>query len=53
MFAGIYNGQQKHPNDLLNVLERSWKSGMDKIVITVGTIKEAPEAIELAAKDGA
>lgn len=52
MFAGVYSGQQKHPNDLTNVLERAWKNGMDKIVITVGTINEAPHAIELAEKDG-
>lgn len=51
MFVGLYNGQQKHPNDLDNVLERAWKNGMDKMIITVGTMKEAPHAIELAAKD--
>lgn len=52
MFAGLYNGQQKHPNDLDTVLDRAWHSGMDKMIITVGTINEAPHAIELAAKDG-
>lgn len=51
MFVGLYNGQQKHPNDLDNVLDRAWKNGMDKMIITVGTMKEAPHAIELAAKD--
>lgn len=52
MFQGIYNGSQKHPNDLDIVLERSWNSGLAKIIITVGTITDTDEAVKIAQKDG-
>lgn len=52
MFQGIYNGSQKHPNDLDIVLERSWNTGLDKIIITVGTITDTKDAIEIAKRDG-
>lgn len=52
MFQGIYNGFQKHPKDLDIVLERSWCTGLDKIIITVGTINDVKDAAEIAQKDG-
>lgn len=52
MFQGIYNGSQKHPNDLENILERSWRSGLDRIIITVGTIGDVDDAVKIAQKDG-
>lgn len=52
MFQGIYNGSQKHPNDLDIVLNRSWSTGLEKIIITVGTITDTDDAAKLAAKDG-
>lgn len=52
MFQGIYNRSQKHPNDLDIVLDRSWSNGLDKIIITVGTIDDVKEAAEIADKDG-
>lgn len=52
MFQGIYNGSQKHPNDLDIVLRRSWATGLDKIIITVGTIIDADEAAKVAQTDG-
>lgn len=52
MFQGIYNGSQKHPNDLDIILERSWNSGLDKIIITVGTITDTDDAVNIAKKDG-
>lgn len=52
MFQGIYNGSQKHPSDLDVVLERSWITGLDKIIITVGTIADANDANAIAQKDG-
>ncbi|XP_067632956.1 deoxyribonuclease TATDN1 isoform X2 [Eurosta solidaginis] len=51
MFRGIYGGTQKHTNDLDLVLERSWKQGLQKMIITVGTLYEADEALELAKRD--
>lgn len=52
MFQGIYNGSQKHPNDLDIVLNRSWCNGLEKIIITVGTITDTEDAAKLAQKDG-
>lgn len=52
MFQGIYNGFQKHPNDLDIVLKRSWTTGLDKIIITVGTITDTDEAAKIAQNDG-
>lgn len=52
MFRGVYNGTQKHPDDLDIVLERSWSTGLEKIIITVGTITDTKDAVEIAQKDG-
>lgn len=52
MFQGIYNGTQKHVADLDVVLNRAWTTGMEKIIITVGTVADAKEAIDIAQKDG-
>lgn len=52
MFQGIYNGNQKHTSDLDVVLERSWATGLEKIIITVGTISDTKDAMEIAQKDG-
>lgn len=51
MFQGIYNGERKHPADYAEVLRRAWASGLDKLIITVGTITEADEAIRFAGED--
>lgn len=52
MFQGIYNGSQKHPDDLDIVLERAWTSGLDKIIVTVGSINDHADAVKLVKKDG-
>lgn len=52
MFRGIYNGTQKHPDDLDIVLERSWNTGLEKIIITVGTITDTEDVAKIAQKDG-
>lgn len=52
MFQGVYNGTQKHPSDLDIVLERSWQTGLDKIIITVGTLTDVKDTAEIARKDG-
>ncbi|XP_056636785.1 deoxyribonuclease TATDN1 isoform X2 [Diorhabda sublineata] len=48
MYSGIYNGNKKHEPDLLQVLKRSWQSGLDKIIITGGNLEESRKALELA-----
>lgn len=51
MFQGIYNGSQKHPEDLDHVLERAWNIGMKKIVVTVGSKGDFPRAKEITKTD--
>ncbi|GLV40623.1 uncharacterized protein CBL_04426 [Carabus blaptoides fortunei] len=51
MYSGIYNGSTKHPNDLINVLKRSWDSGLQKIIITGGSLSESRSALDLAGTD--
>lgn len=52
MFQGVYNGNQKHEADLNHVLDRAWSTGMDKIILTVGTVNEAEAAFKIAKEDG-
>lgn len=52
MFRGVYGGAQKHTNDLDLVLGRAWKQGIEKMIITVGTLHEADEALNLAKTNG-
>lgn len=52
MFRGLYGGSQKHQDDLELVFQRSWQQGMQKMIITVGTLNEADEALIMANKDG-
>lgn len=52
MFQGVYNNAQKHPGDLTTVLDRSWQRGLQKIIITVGTITDVPETVRIAQNDG-
>jgi len=50
MFKGNYHGSDKsiHPPDLDNVLQRSFDAGVEKIIITSGTLEEAKAALSLA-----
>lgn len=52
MFQGRYNNSQKHPADYAQVLQRAWAGGLQKIIITVGSLEDANEAIKLASEDG-
>ena len=52
MYQGHYNGSQKHQPDLEAVLQRSWKNGIEKIMITGTSLKDSREGIELAKTDG-
>lgn len=51
MYQGIYHGSKKHEADLDDVLQRAFAQGMQKMMITGGSLKESKEAIELARKD--
>lgn len=52
MFQGEYNNSRKHPPDLEHVLDRAWKIGLDKIIVTVGTLNEYKETLDIVRKDG-
>jgi len=52
MYNGNYNGSQKHEPDLKYVLDRSWKGGLENIIITVGTVNECENAYKIAELDG-
>lgn len=48
MFRGIYNGSRKHEGDLSAVLQRAWDAGLEKIIITGGSLEDSRAALELA-----
>lgn len=51
MYQGVYNGSKKHEPDLIPVLKRSWEAGLEKLIITGGSVEESKKAIELANSD--
>lgn len=51
MFSGVYNGTVKHKVDIEEVLQRSWKVGLSKVIITGGSLLDSKKAIELANLD--
>lgn len=51
MYQGIYHGSKKHEPDLDVVLARSWSAGLDKMIITGGSLTDSRKAIELARSD--
>ncbi|KAI3387288.1 hypothetical protein SNEBB_008946 [Seison nebaliae] len=40
MYGGFYNGSQKHPPDILNVLERAQKFNVSNFLLTCGSVEE-------------
>jgi len=48
MYQGEYHGSKKHEPDLDAVLERAWKHGLDKMMITGGSLDDAHKALEIA-----
>ncbi|GIL89036.1 hypothetical protein Vretifemale_16884 [Volvox reticuliferus] len=51
MYDGKYNDKQYHPPDLMSVLDRAWVAGLERLIITAGSLKEAQKALELAKTD--
>lgn len=51
MFSGFYNMSKHHDNDLAAVLQRSKQSGVEKIIITGGSLTESHEALKIAMLD--
>ncbi|OMO68606.1 hypothetical protein COLO4_29542 [Corchorus olitorius] len=52
MFKGIYNGKQCHVSDIATVLSRAWNAGVDRIIVTGGSLEESKEALAIAETDG-
>lgn len=52
VFEGIYSGTRKHENDRSQVLDRAWQIGVQKIILTVGTIFDCAPAFKIASNDG-
>uniref|UniRef100_A0A0E0Q481 TatD related DNase n=1 Tax=Oryza rufipogon TaxID=4529 RepID=A0A0E0Q481_ORYRU len=52
LVRGIYHGKQCHAADIPAVLARAWASGVDRIIVTGGSLKESREALEIAETDG-
>ncbi|CAB5210358.1 putative deoxyribonuclease TATDN1-like protein [Rhizophagus irregularis] len=47
IFNGVYRGVQAHTGDFKEMLQRTRNAGVEKIIVTAGTVKEAEEAIKL------
>ena len=52
MYQGEYHGKTKHQSDLEMVLERSWQNGLEKMIITGGSLEDAKKALEVAKTSG-
>ncbi|EEF38280.1 TatD DNase domain-containing deoxyribonuclease, putative [Ricinus communis] len=52
MFKGIYNGKQCHVADIATVLTRAWSAGVDRIIVTGGSLEESKQALAIAETDG-
>lgn len=48
MYQGIYHRSKKHEPDLDTVLKRAWSGGLDKIIITGGSLADSRKAIDLS-----
>ena len=51
VFHGIYHGKHCHADDMHDLLTRSFKAGMDKIIITGSDFEESEKALALARTD--
>ncbi|CAH8536984.1 unnamed protein product, partial [Schistosoma mattheei] len=51
VFMGVYRGVLQHKNDYHNVLCRARKCGVEKIIITGGSLTDSAEAISLCKSD--
>ncbi|XP_026320799.1 putative deoxyribonuclease TATDN1 [Hyposmocoma kahamanoa] len=51
MYQGVYHGSKKHEPDLDKVMRRAWDNGMDKMIITGGSLNDSKKAIDLANSD--
>lgn len=48
MYEGQYHGSKKHVPDLSAVLNRAWQGGLDKMLLTGGSLSDSRSALTLA-----
>lgn len=48
MYQGKYNGKEYHSPDLHRVLDRAWEAGVERIIITAGSLEESKKALQLS-----
>ncbi|CAN0847591.1 Deoxyribonuclease TATDN1 [Linum grandiflorum] len=47
MFSGMYHGKQCHVADIPTVLNRAWSSGVERIIVTGGSLEASKKALEI------
>lgn len=52
MYQGEYNGSRKHDPDLEDVLDRARTHGLQKLIVTAGTLEDSKKALDLARQKG-
>ena len=45
MYAGDYNGTNRHPGDLAAVLDRAQSAGVEKMMVTGGSLEESRQVV--------
>uniref|UniRef100_A0A6G1SFW6 Deoxyribonuclease TATDN1 n=1 Tax=Aceria tosichella TaxID=561515 RepID=A0A6G1SFW6_9ACAR len=48
MFRGIYHGSRKHDDDFSDMMNRAKDNGVEKIIVTGGSLEDSKAALELA-----
>lgn len=51
MYKGVYNGSEKHQDDLKKVLERAWNGGVERIIVTCGSLEDINASVALTNAD--
>ncbi|XP_059141971.1 deoxyribonuclease TATDN1-like [Physella acuta] len=51
VFRGNYHGKQAHEDDLINIINRSKKHGVEKIIVTGGSLKDSQKALDITKFD--